>query len=43
MFKVNITDANDTVTRREDKHNANEEPIIWTMTGNRRTNGIVRI
>lgn len=43
MVKVNITDENGTVTRREDKSNANEEPIIWTMTGNRRTNGIARI
>ena len=43
MLKVSITDANDRVTRREDKSNANEEPIIWTMTGNRRTNGIASI
>lgn len=43
MVKVNITDENDIVTRREDKSNANEEPIVWTMTGNRRTNGIARI
>lgn len=43
MLKVNIIHENDTVTRREDRSNANEEPIIWTMTGNRRTNGIARI
>lgn len=37
MLNVLVTDTNDRVTKREDKSNIDDgEPIIWTMTGNKK-------